>query len=209
MRQLSNGIWIPDKGQSVYDWTVAESGIPNLLMDAVESLGKQLNSVIHAGGNIGLYTLDFAKRAKNVYVFEPENESFSALSMNCAEKNNIFLYKAALGNSHTSISLTNDEDDNWGTWRVDNKHGDVPTLLIDDLNLSDVSIIHLDIEGYELFALEGAEQTIRRCEPLIAFEIMQHNKKYNYEHKDLFNFVTKMGYNSYCEYSHEIMFVKK
>lgn len=209
MKQLDNGIWIPDNGQSSYGWTMVEKNIPSLLMNSVRDHNKTIENVIHAGGNIGLYTLEFAKQAKNVYVFEPEDENFSSLSMNCVGKNNIFLFKAALGNKHETVCLTNDDETHCGTWQVEQKKGNVPTLLIDDLNLSDVSIIHLDVEGYELFALQGAEKTIKQNYPLLAFEIMDHNQKYKYTKKELFDYVTSFGYNLYHEYCHEIMFMKK
>ena len=205
MIKLDNGIWIPNNGQDSYDWTMAEIGIPKLLMDTVESLGRSVNNVIHAGGNIGLYTLEYSKRSKNVYVFEPENENFSALSLNCSHKENVFLYKAALGNNNNPISLKN-EDEHCGTWSVDGS-GNIPTFKIDDLNLSDVSIIHLDVEGFELFAIQGAKETIRKNKPLLAFEIMSHSKKYNYTQEELFNYVISLGYTSYNYYCKEVVFI--
>lgn len=209
MKQLDDGIWIPDNGQSSYDWTMVEINIPIFLMNAIREQNKTIENVIHAGGNIGIYTLEFAKLAKNVYVFEPEDENFSALSMNCVGKNNIFLYKAALGNKHEPISLSNVDKTHCGTWQVEQRKGNVPTLLIDDLNLSNVSIIHLDVEGYELFALQGAEKTIKQNYPLLAFEMMDHGQRYNYKKEELIDYVTSLGYNLYDEYCHEIMFMKK
>jgi hypothetical protein len=38
------------------------------------------------------------------------------------------------------------------------------------LDLPDVSFVKIDVEGYELPVLEGAEKTIRRCRPLILVE---------------------------------------
>jgi hypothetical protein len=48
--------------------------------------------------------------------------------------------------------------------------GKVPVFLIDDLNLPVCNLIHLDIEGYEPFALEGAKETLVRCRPVVAIE---------------------------------------
>lgn len=210
MKQMVDGLWIPDSGDTCYHWTMTEIGIPNLLMDTLTQHDKPVNNVVHAGGNIGIYALEFAKRAKNVYVFEPASENFSVLSLNCADKDNIFLYKAALGNSRGMINVINEAaDKQCGAWRVEQNSGNVPTLLIDDLNLSDVSIIHLDIEGFEMFALRGAEQTIKKCKPLLAFEVLTHSNHYDYTEPELFDYVTKLGYNSYMRYANEIMFMEK
>lgn len=208
MKQKPDGLWIPDTGDTCYDWTMVEIGIPSLLMNTLKEFNRPLNSVIHAGGNIGIYALEFAKHAKNVYVFEPASENFSALCMNCAKHENIFLYKAALGDKHNTINMMNPAPDKQcGAWKVDRSLGNVPTLRIDDLNLIDLSIIHLDIEGYELFALKGAEETIKRCKPLIAFEILSHSDKYNYTTKEMYDYLVSLGYNKSMPYGNEIMFM--
>ena len=207
--QQPNGMWCPNTGQTCFDWTMIEIGIPNLLMDTIEGLGKPINNIIHAGANIGIYTLEFAKRCKNVYVFEPTNENFTALALNCAHVENVFMYKAALGNSNIPINVVNDAPDKQcGAWRILDQSGDIPALKIDDLNLNDVSIIHLDIEGYELFALHGAENTIRKYKPLLAFELLNHASTYNYIENDLFAYVTSFGYTKHKRYANEIMFLE-
>ena len=209
MKQMADGLWIPDTGETCYSWTITEIGIPGLLMDTLIKQNKPINNVIHAGGNIGIYALEFAKRAKNVYVFEPVSENFSVLSINCATKDNIFLYKAALGDTHTPINMINEAaDKQCGAWRVETNSGNVPTLMIDDLNISNVSIIHLDIEGFEFFAFKGAEETIKRCKPLLAFEILSHSSHYDYTESDLFKYIVDLGYNSYMRYGNEIMFTE-
>ena len=49
--------------------------------------------------------------------------------------------------------------------------GAIPTLRVDDLGLKVCDLLYLDIEGYELFALRGSAETIRRCRPVIACEV--------------------------------------
>jgi FkbM family methyltransferase len=205
--QQSNGLWCPNTGQTCYDWTIAEIHVPKVLMDARKQFNKPVHNIIHAGGNMGIYALEFAKEAKNVYVFEPTDENFSALSLNCARTTNIFLYKAALGNSNVPIDMINEtEDKQCGAWRVEGS-GNVPTLKIDDLGLNDVSIIHLDIEGFEMYAIQGAENTIKRCQPLLSFEVLAHNTKYNYSADELMQYVISLGYKSSMRIGNEIMFI--
>ena len=47
----------------------------------------------------------------------------------------------------------------------------VPAVVIDDLELTDVRFIKMDIEGHELVALRGAEATVRRDRPYILVEL--------------------------------------
>ncbi|GAB2835895.1 hypothetical protein GCM10022221_38830 [Actinocorallia aurea] len=47
----------------------------------------------------------------------------------------------------------------------------VPCVRIDDLGLTDVRFLKLDIEGHELPALRGAAETVRRDRPVILLEL--------------------------------------
>lgn len=47
----------------------------------------------------------------------------------------------------------------------------VPTITLDSLALEDVRFVKMDIEGHELPALRGAEETIRRDRPLLLLEL--------------------------------------
>jgi FkbM family methyltransferase len=205
--QQPSGLWCPSTGQTCYDWTMAEIHLPKLLMDSRRQFNQSVKNVIHAGGNMGIYALEFAKECENVYVFEPADENFSALALNCAMVENIFLYKAALGNDNKPINVVNETaDKQCGAWKVKGS-GKIPTLKIDDLNLDDVSIIHLDIEGYELYAIQGAENTIKKCKPLLSFEILNHNVDYGYSQQELYDYVINLGYNSSLKVGNEILFV--
>ncbi len=53
---------------------------------------------------------------------------------------------------------------------------EVQLKRLDDLNISNISVIKIDIEGYELEALEGGKQTISRDRPVILIEIWKKNK---------------------------------
>lgn len=205
--QQPNGLWCPKTGQTCYDWTMAEIHVPAMLIQARKEFNQPVKNVIHAGGNMGIYTLEFAKHCENVYVFEPADENFSALALNCANVDNVFLYKAALGNDHKTINVVNETaDKQCGAWKVKGS-GKIPTLKIDDLNLDDVSIIHLDIEGYELYAIQGAENTIKKSKPLLSFEVLNHNTQYGYTTQELFDYVISLGYQSSRQVGNEIIFI--
>lgn len=208
MKQI-DGFWVPDTGDACYQWTLAEIGIPALLVDAARSIGKKPTNIVHAGGNTGMYAIEFAKRCSTVYTFEPSHENFQAMSLNCMPYSNIFMFRAALGPSPGSIQVVNDEPHNTGTWRVGSNTGDIPMIRIDDLGLVDVDIIHLDVEGFELPAIQGAVNTIKSYYPVLAFESLNHNVAYNYTQEELFDFVCSLGYNAYQVYSNEVMFIRR
>jgi hypothetical protein len=49
---------------------------------------------------------------------------------------------------------------------------------LDDQNIEYVDFIKLDCEGYELFAIKGGEETIKRCRPVMVVEQKGHGMKY-------------------------------
>jgi hypothetical protein len=53
--------------------------------------------------------------------------------------------------------------------------GDVQVVRLDNLNLHDINYIKIDCEGYEYRILQGAEQTIRRCRPVVVIEQKPHD----------------------------------
>ena len=53
----------------------------------------------------------------------------------------------------------------------------VATQTIDSLGLDSVVFIKLDIEGMELKALVGAQETLQRCGPFVAFEHHKTDRK--------------------------------
>lgn len=53
----------------------------------------------------------------------------------------------------------------------------VPTLAIDDLNLQNVDMILVDVEGAELEAMKGATQTIERWRPDLIIECHERENR--------------------------------
>ena len=54
----------------------------------------------------------------------------------------------------------------------------VQDLDMDSFDLQDVDFIKIDTEGYELFVVRGAEQTIKRCRPTMIVEQKGHGMQY-------------------------------
>ena len=53
----------------------------------------------------------------------------------------------------------------------------VRRVTIDSLDLADVRFIKMDIEGHEMAALHGAEETIKRYSPMILLELEAHHEE--------------------------------
>jgi FkbM family methyltransferase len=124
--------------------------------------------VVQAGGNCGFYPKKYASIFDQVYTFEPEWLNFHCLNRNVVESN-VVKIQSCLGNNPGLVNLKVNEKNRGKTFVAGVGH--YPVFLIDYLELSICDLIHLDIEGYEYFALCGAENTIKRCKPVIVVEM--------------------------------------
>jgi FkbM family methyltransferase len=124
--------------------------------------------VVQAGGNCGFYPKKYSSIFQNVYTFEPEWLNFYCLNRNVTESN-VVKSQACLGNEPNLVDL-NVHEKNRGKTHIAGE-GKYPVYTIDNIGLKVCNLIHLDIEGYEYFALLGAKKTIKTCHPLIVIEV--------------------------------------
>jgi FkbM family methyltransferase len=128
---------------------------------------RRFDVAIQAGGNVGVWPKKMASKFKTVYTFEPDPENFACLVGNLLDTGVIKL-QAALGNERGPVGMHRTPL-NVGAHYVEGK-GHIPTIRIDDLELPMLDFLMLDIEGYELAAVKGGEDTIKAYLPCIVVE---------------------------------------
>lgn len=132
--------------------------------------------IVHGGTFFGDFLPALAHAYDHVWAFEPNPDSYrcarATAAMNGLE--NVTLSNCALGRSSASLSLCTERDGDYlgGASFIVERPGDTRIETIDSIVPADrqVGVIHLDVEGYEAAALEGARETIRRCRPIIVLE---------------------------------------
>lgn len=147
-------------------WSYMQA-FPNLPFEIAEYVPVK-RVVVQAGGNCGFYPKKYAAIFETVYTFEPEWLNFYCLSRNVTESN-VVKSQACLGNKPSLVNLSVNEK-NRGKTHIAGP-GKYPVYLIDNISLEICDLIHLDIEGYEYFALLGALNTIKKCRPVIVVEM--------------------------------------
>ena len=136
--------------------------------------------MVQAGGNAGYFIRKYADEFKTVYTFEPDPINFLCLCLNTVLIDNVKKIEACVGDTHQLVSMKNFHEYDIGgihitpNEEIQNTNKSVPTMLIDDLNLDDCSIIQLDVEGYEYYALKGAKNTIEKFKPVICIEYYEN-----------------------------------
>jgi FkbM family methyltransferase len=132
--------------------------------------------VVQAGGNVGILANSLSQHFGHVYTFEPDEDNFTCLDHNVVARN-VTKRRAALGAStECGVSLEK-LPANCGSHNV-NGVGNIPVATIDGLDLGACDLIVLDVEGYELFALRGAERTIDKYRPTVILEDKGLSKRY-------------------------------
>ena len=86
--------------------------------------------------------------------------------------------------------------------------GYTPTIVVDNLNLPGCDLIQLDVEGYELNALLGAVETIKKYKPVLCIEFCEKwLNRYNNSLEKVLDLVHSLGYKLVDEYGVDKIFI--
>ena len=86
--------------------------------------------------------------------------------------------------------------------------GYIPSIKIDDLNLTDCNLIQLDVEGYELNALLGGIKTIKKYKPVLCIEFCEKwLNRYNSTSENVLAFLKEINYIQVGEYGADKIFI--
>jgi FkbM family methyltransferase len=161
--------------------------------------------IVHAGTYFGDFLPALSKsiaRQAKVWAFEPNFENYrcASITMCVNEIKNVELMHAGLGEkSHSHIIVTADINGCAlgggsqvlieGYTNISLRTEDVQIVALDEIIPSNrqVSIIQLDVEGYEKHVLSGALKIIQRCRPIIILEYLP-------DEKWLFDNILSLGY---------------
>ena len=167
-----NGIYIPDNDTFMAPFIEKYGTFETDHLDLALQFVSEYDVAIDGGGNIGCWALHMAKFFRKVYSFEAADDTFECLSANTIEHTNINAIHKALGYDRKHVNIMDDVNrpGNLGARYVGDGDG-VEMVRIDDFNLSNVGLLKLDIEGYELEALKGAELTIKESKPVVIIEV--------------------------------------
>lgn len=166
-------------------------------LERVLELVPGRTACVQAGGNLGVFPKRLAESFETVYCFEPDPDCFAKMQRN-APAENIVKIQAALGDLRRMVSTSHVRRDGKSNHHEGITHtvpgGSIPTLMIDDLGLRVCDLVYLDIEGGELSALRGAQETLRRCRPVVAVEINKNLKYVGVTETEIVDFIQSRGY---------------
>jgi FkbM family methyltransferase len=132
------------------------------------------NTVIDVGANIGAFTVPMAQivgESGIVYAFEASYKNARLLRKNIHDNRlvNVSVIERAASSYHHLITISN-QDAHHAYNDTDRDSFDSAAVPIDSLNLEKCHFIKIDVDAHELEVLQGAEETIKRCQPVIYVE---------------------------------------
>lgn len=169
MKQV-NGVWLPDHEEHLKtyaamgphgEWTYQKSKL-----DVAVAHCKKREVAVDVGGHCGIWAREMCKLFGHVHSFEPVKDHRDCYELN-QHSENWSLYPYALGEKDGRAGTQTRPGSSGDTWLVDGGRVEVKTL--DWFNLAP-DFLKIDTEGYELFVLKGAEQTLRKHKPVIIVE---------------------------------------
>lgn len=129
-------------------------------------------TAVDVGAHIGTHTLWFAlAMGLNVVAIEPNPGSYTQLAMNiAANRVDARLIAAAAGREDAWGTSIPAKPGNTGmaTFTVDG--GPVPVFALDELHLTDVKLVKIDVEGTAADVLAGARQLLTEQSPVVYAE---------------------------------------
>lgn len=173
--------------------------------DAMLAFCKQQRTCIDVGAHVGLFSYWLSQDFQRVESFEPVPAQLECFRENVLSEN-VNLHPCAVGEAEGLVTMFTAATSSGDSWvengaKPDNVEGSIsdagqiPMHTIDSFNLHDVDCMKLDTEGYELFALRGAAETIKRYRPCIMVEQKTGRAvKYGLKQTEAVDYLKSLGY---------------
>lgn len=182
-----------------------KSGFETVEIDFVKNNFTNGGVFIDIGANFGLYSVFISKKFPDsqVHSFEPVPETFKILSENIAHNRcgNTSINNLGLSFKNDVLKFTNDQYAG-NHISFDESRSDLVSVNVITLDnyarenaLEKIDFIKCDVEGAELFVLQGAKDILERDHPLILIEIYDGwTQRFDYSAQDVVDYLLGFGY---------------
>ena len=142
-----------------------------------DTYNLKVKGVAHFGAHTGEEVEEYKKlNYKPVHLFEPQKKLFKKLEESFSKDKNIFTYNVGLGRENTTSKLFLSPANEGASASLLKPSGhlkyhpeiifedteNIEICLYDDFDLNNVNFLNIDILGYELEALKGSENSLKK-----------------------------------------------
>jgi len=178
--------------------------VPALCKAAGVGLGT---TVIDCGGFVGDTAWAFAQTGAHVIVYEPFLDSFVCLLYNTRDLP-VKAFNAPVGNGEWVQYVYECPGPNFGMRRMkvvpEGTPGAVQTMKLDDIlnerwfinTFPAIKLVKIDVEGFEIPAMNGARKLIEQCKPALYVEhYVDGQKNLGFTPQQLVKTIEDLGYD--------------
>ena len=179
-------------------------------IDLILALMKFISSdsiVVDVGGHIGNHSIQFAKKAKKVFAFEPIEQNYKLFEKNIVLNNikNVELFKIAAADEQCKLKIDNSKlkllSSSGGISLLKDTNGFIKAFTIDEVLLpllnNKVSVMKFDVEEMEYQAILGSLKIIKKFHPVIYTELKRARLGSEQKLKDLQSILFPLGYKNH------------
>lgn len=165
----------------------------NPVLDFVHAYLREGDILVDVGANIGLVTVEsslIVGQKGKIYSFEPHPKVFNFLRGNILLNHltNIETFNVALGNTHGNILFSDEISDDQNSIKNSGTGVNIPIRRLDELiDLPNVTLLKIDVEGYEKFVLIGAAKLLKITKCVFFEATEQAMRKYDYSIEDIYD----------------------
>ncbi len=181
----------------------------------IDFIVKPGDTVIDIGANVGTFSLAAARAAGprgKVHSFEPHPRIYSYLLANVRLNSykTIRVQNLAIGNKNERRRLSDERSDDINHL-VDNNGVPVAMRTLDSLfpGSQRLSLLKIDVEGYELYVLQGASQLLSRTDCVYIESYGPNLRRYGFTTEDLRRKLVAAGFRLYRFKSNKVSLVPK
>jgi|TARA_S200000501_G_scaffold63453_1_gene54272 FkbM family methyltransferase len=205
MIEKINGFWVPGNDIHVEHWKKGNPFTQNKCLEKFlqycESQNKKFKCALDIGAWCGTWSKAMEKHCRKIIAFEPDKVNFECLMKNCTI--NCEPRREAVGSKRGTVSLT---EDNFTQAKRIIEDGIIPIHPIDYFNYNDIDLIKIDVEGYEMEVLKGANKTLTFNDEnqsnvqFVMIELNNNTKKYGSNNQDVERHLRGLGFNVLIEH---------
>lgn len=153
-------------------------------------------SVLDVGCNTGHHSLFFSRFSKEVHAFDPYTEVTNVFRGRIKENNvsNIFIHEVGLGEKNTELKYFQPKGENQGAGSFIENQANISNdtkilpirngdTYVKNISVGKISLIKVDVEGYEPEVLRGLKQAIETNRPVVFVEFNKVNERFGGEAK--------------------------
>ena len=170
-------------------------------LSLISNLVKNNQNSIDIGANLGLFTFFMSRASKHVFAFEPN--PYPLENLKDLVDSNVTILPIALGNNDGPVEIKIPHHrKGWSSNGAslaskeinDGKIINIQCRKLDSLNIENIGLIKIDVEGFEIEVIRGAKDTILKNKPVMIIENeIVHTKDTN----ELFTIMNEFGYDKY------------